>query len=191
MRVGSTSMTSAMPPFIVTASGCAPPMPPRPAVTTSRPAQRAAEMTAGEFRECLVGALQDALGADVDPAAGRHLAVHRQAAIFEIAELVPRRPGRHQQRVGDDDARRPRMRAEDRDRLAGLHDQRLVVLETPQRRRRSRRRLPSCAPRVRIRHRRSDRRAARPPRDRGCSSASAARLPAAILCRIAPRREAR
>ena len=30
-------MHSAQPSFIVTASGCAPPMPPSPAVTTSRP----------------------------------------------------------------------------------------------------------------------------------------------------------
>ena len=39
-----------MPSFIVTASGWAPPMPPRPAVTTSRPAQRAAEVAARRAR---------------------------------------------------------------------------------------------------------------------------------------------
>ena len=33
-------------PFMVAASGCAPPMPPRPALTISRPAQRSAEMPA-------------------------------------------------------------------------------------------------------------------------------------------------
>ena len=38
MRSGSTSMQSATPPFIVTASGCAPPMPPRPAVSVIVPA---------------------------------------------------------------------------------------------------------------------------------------------------------
>ncbi len=37
MRWRSTSTHSAQPSFIVTASGCAPPMPPSPAVTTSRP----------------------------------------------------------------------------------------------------------------------------------------------------------
>ena len=42
--------------------------------------------------ERLVGALQDALRADVDPAAGRHLPVHRQAQGVEAAELVPVRP---------------------------------------------------------------------------------------------------
>jgi hypothetical protein len=38
MRSRSTSTHSAAPPFIVIASGWAPPIPPRPAVTTSRPA---------------------------------------------------------------------------------------------------------------------------------------------------------
>ena len=51
-----------------------------------------------------------------------------------------------------------------------------------QRRRRWRRTPPSCAPPARCRRRRRDRRAARPPRGRGCSSACAARLPAASPC---------
>ena len=38
MRDGSQSMTIATPPFIVTASGCAPPIPPRPAVSVIVPA---------------------------------------------------------------------------------------------------------------------------------------------------------
>ena len=41
MRCGSTSTQSATPPAMVTASGCAPPMPPRPAVRTSLPARSA------------------------------------------------------------------------------------------------------------------------------------------------------
>jgi hypothetical protein len=86
-------------------------------------------VAAGDRGEGFVGALEDALRADVDPAAGRHLAVHRQAAVFEVAELVPRGPGRHEQRIGDDDARRPRVGPEHRDRFARLHDQGLVVIE--------------------------------------------------------------
>ena len=39
----------------------------------------AAIMLAAHFGEGLVGALDDALGADVDPRAGGHLAVHHQA----------------------------------------------------------------------------------------------------------------
>ena len=38
IRVGSTSTQSATPSFIVTASGCAPPMPPSPAVSEIVPA---------------------------------------------------------------------------------------------------------------------------------------------------------
>ena len=37
-RAGSTSTISTTPPFMVTASGCAPPMPPQPPVTVSVPA---------------------------------------------------------------------------------------------------------------------------------------------------------
>ena len=129
MRVGSTSMHSATPPFIVTASGCAPPMPPSPAVSVIVPAQRAAEAAAGDLGEALVGALQDALRADVDPRPGGHLAVHRQAECLEPAELVPRRPVGHEVRVGDQHARRPLVGAEHADRLARLHEQRLVVAE--------------------------------------------------------------
>ena len=91
-RASSTSIAMQTPPFIVTASGCAPPMPPSPAVSVDRPAQSAAEVLARRLGEGLVGALQDALGADVDPRAGRHLAVHRQALALEVAEDVPGRP---------------------------------------------------------------------------------------------------
>ena len=171
------------PPFIVAASGWAPPMPPRPAETNTRPARLPPNCRLASRRERLVGALQDALRADVDPAAGRHLAVHRQALVLEIAEVLPRGPRGHEQGVGDEHARRARVRAEDADRLARLHEQRLVVLERAQRARRWRRSTPSCAPPCPSRRRRSGRPAARRRRDRGCSSACAARLPAASPCR--------
>ena len=132
MRAGSTSTPRKAAPFMVAASGCAPPMPPRPAVTTSRPGQACRRSAGGAGGERLVGALQDALRADVDPAAGRHLAVHRQAHRLQPAELLPRRPLRHQQAVGDQHARGQLVRAEDADRLARLHQQRLVVFELAQ-----------------------------------------------------------
>ena len=97
------------------------------------PGQRAAEMTTRDLGQRLVGPLHDALAADVDPAAGRHLAVHRQAALLEIAEVLPRRPRGNEQRVGDEHARRAGMGLKDADRLAGLDQQRLVVLERLQR----------------------------------------------------------
>ena len=72
-----------------------------------RAGERAAEARLGDRGEGLVGPLQDALGADVDPRAGRHLAVHRQAELLEPAELVPVRPVGHEVGVGDQHPRRP------------------------------------------------------------------------------------
>jgi len=95
--------------------------------------QRAAEVAPGHFRQRFIGALHDPLAADVDPAPGGHLAVHRQAALLEIAKIFPGRPRRHQQRVGDQDARRAGVGLEHADRLARLYQERLVVLERPQR----------------------------------------------------------
>ena len=57
------------------------------------------------FDEGFVGALDDALAADVDPAAGGHLAVHGQAFGVEFVEVFPARPVRHQVGVGDQYAR--------------------------------------------------------------------------------------
>ena len=87
------------------ASGCAPPMPPRPAVRIQRPASAAAEVLAAGFHEGLVSALHDALAADVDPRAGRHLAVHHQALAIQFVEVLPGGPLRHKIRVGDEHAR--------------------------------------------------------------------------------------
>ena len=94
----------------------------------------AAIVLAAGLDEGLVGALNDALRADVDPRAGRHLAVHHQALLIELVEFLPVRPVRHEVGVGDQHARRVRMRAEHADRLAGLHQQRLVLLQDFQRR---------------------------------------------------------
>ena len=98
-----------------------------------RPGQRAAVVAARDLGEALVGALHDALGADVDPRPGGHLPVHRQPEVLEAAELVPRRPLRHEVGVGDQHPRRPLVRAHHADRLARLHEQRLVALERAQR----------------------------------------------------------
>ncbi len=83
--------------------------------------------------ESFVGALHDALAADVDPRAGGHLAVHRQAAIFEIPEDVPGRPGRHQEGVGNEHARCAAVGAEHANGLPRLNQQRLVRLERAKR----------------------------------------------------------
>ena len=133
MRVRSTSATSAVASFIVAASGCAPPIPPSPAVTTSLPASESPKCCLRHRGEALVRSLEDSLRADVDPRAGRHLAVHRQAEGVEAAELVPGGPVRDEVGVGDEHARRVLVRAEDAHRLARLHEQRLVVLQPLQR----------------------------------------------------------
>ena len=114
MRDGSTSTQRIAAPAIVAASGCAPPMPPRPAVRIVRPGERRlAKVLLRRGRERLVGALEDPLRADVDPRPGRHLTEHRQPLRLEPAELVPGRPARHEQRVRDQHARRLRRRPED------------------------------------------------------------------------------
>ena len=175
----STSTHSATPSFIVTASGCAPPMPPRPAVSVTVPGERAAEAPPRDLGEALVGALHDPLAADVDPRAGGHLAVHRQPERLEPAELVPGGPLADQVRVRDQHARRPLVRAEHAHRLAGLDEQRLVVGERPQRAHDRVEGLPGARRLARCRRRRRARPAARRRPGRGCSSASAAPPPAA------------
>ena len=108
-------------------------MPPQPPVSVRVPASVPPNRARGDRAEGLVRALQDALRADVDPRAGGHLAVHREAELLEPAELGPRRPVAHEVRVRDEHARRPLVRAEHADGLARLHEQRLVGLEALER----------------------------------------------------------
>ncbi len=89
--------------------------------------EAAAIMLAARFHEGLVGALDDALRADIDPRSGGHLAVHGQALLIQFVEMVPGCPMRHQVGVGDQHARRILVGAEHADRLAGLHEKRLLL----------------------------------------------------------------
>ena len=91
-------------------------------------------MLAAHLDEGLVGALHDALAADVDPGAGRHLAIHHQALAIELVEVIPGGPVPDQVRVRDQDPWRIHVSAEDPDWLAGLDEERLVVAECAQRR---------------------------------------------------------
>ena len=116
-----------------------------------RALERPSEVPARALRVRLVRALQDALRPDVDPRPGRHLAVHDQALGREVVEVLLRRPVRHKIRVRDEHPRRIRVRPHDPHRLAGLHQQRLISLETLERshdgveRRPRPRRLPTPA----------------------------------------------
>src|SRR5207247_187967 len=91
--------------------------------------ERPRKMPLRDRGEGLVRALQYPLGPDVDPGARGHLAVHREAKSLEPSELVPGRPARDDQCVGDEHARCPLVRAKDPDRLSRLHEEGLVVFQ--------------------------------------------------------------
>ena len=133
MRLSRHSTASMLKPAMVAASGWAPPMPPRPAVNIHLPAASAAEIAPRHLDKSLVGALHDALAADVDPGARGHLTVHREPAAIQLVKVFPCRPVRHQIRVRDEHPRRVRMRREYADRLAGLHQQGFVIVQALQR----------------------------------------------------------
>ena len=93
----------------------------------------AAVVLASHLDEGLVGALHDALAADVDPAAGGHLAEHHESLAIELAEMLPGRPGGDEVRVRDQHARRVRVRLEHADRFARLDQQRFIRFQFLQR----------------------------------------------------------
>jgi hypothetical protein len=106
--------------------------PPAPAGQREGAGERSAETLFGDRSECLVGALHDALGADVDPRAGRHLPVHGQAEVFEAAELGPGGPVADEVGVGQQHPRCPLVGGEHPDRAPRLHQHRLVGLQRGQ-----------------------------------------------------------
>jgi hypothetical protein len=134
MRQRSTSAARQTPPAIVTASGCAPTHAAEPRGDHEPAAQVAAEVPFAGRDERLVGALHDALAADVDPRTGGHLAVHDEPELVEPAELVPVGPVADEVAVGEQHARRIDVGAEHADALARLHEHRLVGLQATQRR---------------------------------------------------------
>ena len=87
-------------------------------------------MLIGDGEEGFVSPLHNALRADVDPGAGRHLAVHHQALLIQLVEVLPVGPVRHQIGIGDQHPRRIGVGLEHAHRLAGLHQQGFVVLQT-------------------------------------------------------------
>ena len=78
---------------------------------SNRAGECAFKFSASDFGETLVGALQDALGADVDPRACGHLAVHGETEIFETPEFVPCGPVTDKIRICQQYARCPFVRA--------------------------------------------------------------------------------
>ena len=92
--------------------------PTQPAGEHDAAAQRVLKVPCRDRSERFIGALENPLGADVDPRPGRHLAVHDQPTPFQIAEHVPGREPADQVGVGNEHARRVGMRRENRDRFA-------------------------------------------------------------------------
>ena len=76
----------------------------------------------------LEGALQNALGADVNPTAGRHLAIHDQPLRLPLVKILLGGPVGHNIGVGDEHPRRIAVGAKDGNRFAALHQQGLIVL---------------------------------------------------------------
>ena len=115
---------------MVTASGW--PRPSRPA-RRSTPICRAAtaSLPAAPPRRNPERALQDALRADVDPAAGGHLAVHDQPLGLPAVEVLLCGPVGTMLGVGDEHARASAWCGR-RPRLTALHQQRLVVFQFAQ-----------------------------------------------------------
>jgi len=91
--------------------------------------QVAVVMLAAGFDEGFIGALDDPLGPDIDPAARRHLPVHHQAELIEFVEMIPVGPMRNQVGIGDQHARRVLVGAENADRFARLHQERFFIVQ--------------------------------------------------------------
>ena len=72
--------------------------------------------------EGFVSALQNALRRDVNPGAGRHLAVHHQAHFVELIEVFLCAPGGYEVAVGDEYARGMGPSTEYARSLAALHE---------------------------------------------------------------------
>ncbi len=92
-------------------------------------AQVAVVVLATGFGERFIGALDDALGANVDPRTGCHLAIHHETLAIELIEMVPIGPVRYEVGVGNQNARGIGVGAEHADGFSRLHEQGVVVIQ--------------------------------------------------------------
>ena len=95
--------------------------------------ERTAKIGARSSGECFVGSLNDSLCADVDPASGRHLAVHRELKCLEPVELIAGCPMGHEVGVCNEHSWRVAERSEDTHGFSRLHQQRLIVFQPAER----------------------------------------------------------
>ena len=84
-------------------------------------------MLSASFDEGFVGALHDALCANVYPRACRHLAIHHQALPVEVVEVFPVSPVWHQIGIGNQYAGRILMGFENANGFTRLHQQGVVI----------------------------------------------------------------
>jgi hypothetical protein len=85
------------------------------------PAEAPPPFLPGQRAQCFIGALQNALRADVDPTARGHLPIHDEPLGGERVEVLLGRPVGHQVRVGDEHTRGIGVGGEHGHRLARLH----------------------------------------------------------------------
>ena len=100
-----------------------------PAGQDPTPGEITAEVFLTHGDEGLVGALHDALTADVNPGTGRHLPVHHQTLAVQFIKMLPVRPLGNQVGIGDQNARGVHVGTKDANRFAGLNQQGLVFFE--------------------------------------------------------------
>ena len=162
----------------VIAIGCAAPIPPRPPVTTSRPRSVPPKCSRRNLREGLVGSLQDALGADVLPAAGGQPAPRRSGRGARARRTPPASPsGRRGGRWPAARPARAARSASTRDRLARLDES---VCRRPSSAAARGRSGAGCRGHARPWHGPRRRRGSRGPRrSPGCSPAAAGSSPGA------------
>jgi len=86
-------------------------------------------MLAAHFDKGFVSALDDALGADINPAPGGHLAVHHQPLAVECVKVLPVRPVRDEVGIGNQHARGVFVGGKHANGFAGLDEEGFIVFE--------------------------------------------------------------
>ncbi len=191
MRSASTSIPRNAAPFIVAASGCAPPIPPMPPVTTSFPAKsppkcffaaackRFQTFPPAEFLACQCKSSF--------PRSSARTSSIRRGPVREICPSYLRSPP--DWNCTATLARSIFMRAKNPHRLARLDQQSFITFaKSSQRSQQSRENSPNSAPLFPSRPKPPNLPASRQPRGPDCSSACAKPLPAASLYQKSPSR---
>ena len=79
--------------------------------------------------ESFIGALQNSLGADVNPTARGHLSIHHQTGAIKLIELFPVVPVADKVGIAEENARCVLVRTKNGDRFAGLYQEGLITFQ--------------------------------------------------------------